>query len=167
MRLSKLNSFKAGMVGAGSMRFIAFNLFLAAFLVSIGAIFGVTFTRHQASAQTTTQTPQVLKMTESIHLTAAQGTISLGQLIKEQSSVVIPPKAIANFHFLVDPYNDALKFPTVVGFQPPGFQWAILPGQDKKFNVPQIPLLAPDALNFYLVQTPTICNFIIVMEFYP
>lgn len=159
----RLSTFKAGMAGAGSLRFIAFNLFLAAFLVCIGGIFGVIFTRDPASAQTA----PALKITESIRITSAQGTKSLGQLISEQSSVVIPPKAIASFHFLVDPFSNALIFPTVEGFQPPGFQWAVLPGQDKKFNIPQISLPAAQALNYYYVQTPGACNFIVVIEFYP
>ncbi len=159
----RLSTFKSGMAGAGSMRFIAFNLFLAALLVSIGAIFGVIFTRHQASAQTA----PALKITESIRLTSAQGVKSLGQLISEQSSIVIPPKAIASFHFMVDPFSNSLQFPGVEGYQPPGFSWAILPAQDKKFNIPEIPLLAQDALNFYFVQTSGSCNFIVVIEFYP
>jgi len=159
----RLSTFKSGIVGAGSMRFLAFNLFLAAFLVCIGAIIAVTFTRNQASAQST----PALIITESLRITSSQGTKSIGQLIDEQSSVVIPNKAIASFHFLIDPFSNALIFPRVEGFQPPGFQWAILPGQDKKFNIPQVPLPAAEALDYYLVQTQGTCNFIVVIEFYP
>lgn len=159
----RLSTFKSGMVGASSMRFIAFNLFLAALLVSLGAIFGVIFTRHQASAQIS----PALKITESIRLTSSQGVKSLGQLITEQSGIVIPPKAIASFHFMVDPFSNSLQFPNVQGFQPPGFSWAILPAQDKKFNIPQIPILAPEALNYYYLQSSGSTNFIVVIEFYP
>jgi hypothetical protein len=193
MKLSAFNSFlaffrkKAGMAGAGSMRIFALNLFLAAFLVSITAIFGVPW-RHQASAQSepvvdlftdstvsgalsSTQAIStgggVKLITQSIRLTAADGTKSVGQLIREQTTNVIPPQAISSFHFLVDPLNSSLIFPNVQGYQPPGFQWAILPGQDKKLNIPQIPLLAPDALNFYFLRTSGTCNFLLVIEFYP
>jgi hypothetical protein len=190
MKLSAFNSFlaffrkKAGMACAGSTRFFAFNLFLAALLLSMAAIFGVTWSR-QASAQaqgvvdvvtensallpqTSTQeiSPGGL-ITQSLRLTAAEGTKSIGQLIREQTTTVIPLKAIYSFHFLVDASNNSLIFPRVEGFQPPGFQWAILPGQDKKLNIPQYALLAPDALNYYYVRTTGTCNFILVIEFYP
>ena len=189
MRLSAFNSFlafsrkKAGMAGAGSMRILALNLFLAAFLVSIAAIFGVTW-RHQASAQTqgtvdiiteptallAQSSTQLISsgglITQSIRLTAAEGAKSIGQLIREQTTTVIPLKAISSFHFLVDGLSNSLIFPRVEGFQPLGFQWAILPGQDKKLDIPQIPLLAPDALNYYPVRTSGTCNFILVIEFY-
>jgi hypothetical protein len=190
MRLSAFNSFlafsrkKAGRAGAGSMRFLALNLFLAAFLVSIAAIFSVTWS-HQASAQTqevvdvineptaslALSSTQVISpgglITQSIRLTSTEGTKSIGQLIREQTTTVIPLKAISSFHFLVDPLNNSLIFPRVEGYQPLGFQWAILPGQDKKLDIPQIPLLAPQALDFYFVRTSGTCNFILVIEFYP
>ena len=195
MRLSAFNSFlafsrkKAGMAITGSTRILAFNLVLAAFLLSMVAIFGVTW-RQQASAQsqqtvdiidesTASQTQAVSSnqlitsgagvklITQSIRLTAAQGTKSIGQLIREQTTTTIPSQAISSFHFLVDPFNNSLIFPTVEGFQPPGFQWAILPGQDKKLDIPQIPLLAPQALDYYFVRTSGTCNFILVIEFYP
>jgi len=196
MKLSTFNSFlafsrkKAQMAITGSTRFFAFNLFLAAFLLSMAAIFGVTW-RYQASAQTegtvdiidestkssasggvstneTITTGAGVKLiTQSIRLTASQGTKSIGQLLREQTTTVIPNQALSSFHFLVDPFNSSLIFPTVEGFQPPGFQWAVLPGQDKKLNIPQIPLLAPQALDYYYVRTSGTCNFILVIEFYP
>jgi len=190
MKLSAFNSFlaffrkKAGMAGAGSTRFFAFNLFLAAFLLSMAAIFGVTWGR-QASAQTqgtvdiisestallTQSSTAVISsggcMTQSLRITATEGTKSIGQLIREQTTTAIPAKAISSFHFLVDALSNSLIFPRVEGFQPLGFQWAILPGQDKKLDIPQIPLLAPDALNYYFVRTSGACNFILVIEFYP
>lgn len=164
MRLSAPNSFKTVLAGAGSMRFLAFISFLAAFSASIGVIFGVTFTGHRASAQST----PVTVSSEAIHLTTADGTKSIAQLIREQSTgTPLPPKALASFHFLVDPFGNSLIFPRVEGFHPPGFQWAILPGQDKKFNVTQVPLPAMEALEFFFVQTNGECNFLVLMEFYP
>ena len=106
-------------------------------------------------------------MTQCLRITAAEGTKSIGQLLREQTTTVIPLKAISRFHFLVDGLSNSLIFPRVEGFQPLGFQWAILPGQDKKLDIPQIPLLAPDALNYYFVRTSGACNFILVIEFYP
>jgi hypothetical protein len=189
MKLSAFNSFlaffrkKAGMSGADSTRIFAFNLFLAAFLLSMAAIFGVTWSR-QASAQTqgvadvikentasqTLVSTQAISpggvMTQCLRITAAEGTKSIGQLLREQTTTVIPLKAISRFHFLVDGLSNSLIFPRVEGFQPLGFQWAILPGQDKKLDIPRIPLLAPDALNYYFVRTSGTSNFILVIEFY-
>jgi hypothetical protein len=187
MKLSAFNSFlaffikKAVMSGAGSTRFFAFNLFLAAFLLSMAAIFGVTWSR-QASAQTadiikentasqTLISTQAISpggvMTQCLRITAAEGTKSIGQLLREQTTTVIPLKAVSRFHFLVDGLSNSLIFPRVEGFQPLGFQWAILPGQDKKLDIPKIPLLAPDALNYYFVRTSGTSNFILVIEFHP
>jgi hypothetical protein len=105
--------------------------------------------------------------TEAIHLTLLDETKSLSKLISEQSvGSPLPEKPIAKLHFLVDPFNDALLFPTVKGFQPEGFQWGILPGQDKKFKTTKVKLNAIDALDFFLVKTTGVCNFLVVMEFY-
>ena len=193
MKLSAFNSFlafsrkKARMASAGSTSFFAFNLFLAAFLLSVAVIFGVTWSRR-ASAQTqapvdvvtekTALLPQSSALeispggciTQCLRITAAEGTKSIGQLIREQTTTVLPLKAISSFHFLVDASSNSLVFPRVEGFHPPGFQWAILPGQDKRLDIPQYPLLAEDALNFYYVRTTGTtgtCNFILVVEFYP
>jgi hypothetical protein len=190
MKLSAFNSFlaffrkKAGLACAGSTSFFAFNLFLAAFLLSMAAIFGVTWSR-QASAQTqdsvdvlTEKTASLAQssaleispggcITQCLRITAAEGTKSIGQLMREQTTTVIPLKAISSFHFLVDASNNSLIFPRVEGFHPPGFQWAILPGQDKKLDIPEYPLLAPQALDFYMVRTSGTSNFILVVEFYP
>jgi hypothetical protein len=190
MKLSAFNSFlaffrkKAGMACAGSTSFFAFNLFLTAFLLSMAAIFGVTWIR-QASAQTQSTVDVVTEntaslaqssaleispggcITQCLRITAAEGTKSIGQLIREQTTTVIPLKAISSFHFLVDASNNSLIFPRVEGFQPLGFQWAILPGQDKELDIPKYALLAPDALNYYYVRTTGTSNFILVIEFYP
>jgi hypothetical protein len=171
MKLSAFNSFlaffrkKAGMSGAGSTRFLAFNLFLVAFLLSMAVIFGVTW-RRQASAQTT---GGVKASTEAIHITTADGTKSIGQLIREQSTGTPLPtnQAIASMHFFVDPLNNSLMFTKVGPQNPPGFQWAMLPGQDKQFAVPKTLVLAPQALENYLVRTNGTCNFLLIMEFYP
>jgi hypothetical protein len=146
------------------MRNLAFSLFLAAFLVAIGVMVGVTFTGRKASAQS----PPVLISSEALHVTPAMGTISIGQLIRDQSTgTPLPDKSISSFHFLVDPFSFPLIFPRVEGFQPPGFQWAILPSQDKKYNVPQYPLPASQALDFYFVRSSGPCSFLLFMEFYP
>jgi len=172
MKLSAFNSFlaffrkKAGMASAGSTKFFAFNLlFLAALLLSMAAFFGVTW-RHQASAQTT---GGVKASTEAIHITAADGTKSIGQLIREQSTGTPLPtnQAISSMHFFVDPLNNSLIFSRVGPQNPTGFQWAMLPGQDKQFAVPQTLVLAPQALEQYLVRTTGTCNFLLIMEFYP
>jgi hypothetical protein len=106
-------------------------------------------------------------ISESIRITAKDGAKPIGQLIREQSSIEIPDQAISSFHFLVDPFSDALILPGVEGFQPSGFQYAILPGQDKQFKIPEIPIRAPEALNFFLVKSAQATNFIVVIEFYP
>lgn len=53
----------------------------------------------------------VALITESIHITAADGQKSLGQLIREQSNVVIPEQAISSLRFLVSPFAGDLIFP--------------------------------------------------------
>jgi hypothetical protein len=170
MKFSAFNSFlafsrkKAGMSGASSMRLLAFNLFLAAFLLSMAAIYSVTW-RQQASAQTT---GGATASTEAIHITAADGTKSIAQLIREQSTgTPTPNQAIASMHFYVDPLNNSLIFTKVGPQNPTGFQWAMLPGQDKQYAVPKTTVLAPQALEQYLVRTSGTCNFLLIMEFYP
>jgi hypothetical protein len=171
MKLSAFNSFlaffrkKAGMACAGSTRLLAFNLFLAALLLSMAAIFGVP-RRRQASAQTL---GGVKADTEAIHITAADGTKSIAQLIREQSTGTPLPtnQAIASMHFLVDPLNNALIFSKVGPQNPTGFQWAMLPGQDKEFAVPKTTVFAPQAFEQYLVRTNGTCNFLLITEFYP
>ena len=170
MKFSAFNSFlafsrkKAGMSGASSTRLLAFNLFLVAFLLSMAAIYGVTW-RQQASAQTT---GGVKAGTEAIHITAADGTKSIAQLIREQSTgTPTPNQAIASMHFYVDPLNNSLIFTKVGPQNPTGFQWAMLPGQDKQYAVPKTTVLAPQALEQYLVRTSGTCNFLLIMEFYP
>jgi len=105
-------------------------------------------------------------MTSAIHLTAEDGAKSIKQVIAEQNGEEIPEQPIKSFHFLVDPFNDALIFPRVEGFQPEGFQWGILPGQDKKFNIPKIDIPASEGLDFFLVQTTGVCNFLLITEFF-
>jgi hypothetical protein len=170
MKFSAFNSFlafsrkKAGMSGAGSTRLLAFNLFLVAFLLSMGAIYVVTG-RHPASAQTT---GGATASTEAIHITSTDGTKSIAQLIREQSTgTPTPNQAIASMHFFVDPLNNSLIFTKVGPQNPPGFQWSMLPGQDKQFGVPKTTVLGPQALENYLVRTNGTCNFLLIMEFYP
>jgi hypothetical protein len=111
----------------------------------------------------------VTGITEALRITKAEGTKSIGQLIRElpPDSGPIPDQAIKSFHFFIDPFNDALIFPAVPNFQPDAFQWGILPGQDKFFTIPKIALTAPEGLNFYLVKTNGTCNFLLILEFYP
>jgi hypothetical protein len=108
--------------------------------------------------------------TEAIHLTSADQGKSIGQLIREQDPAGwerLPDQAISGLHFFVDPFNDALILPRVEAFMPPGFQWGILPGQDKRLFVPENPLSARDGLDLFLVQTKGTCNFLLIVEFYP
>ena len=171
MKFSAFNSFlafsrkKAEMLGAGSTRILAFSLVLVAFLLYVAvANFGST-SRHQASAQTT---GGVKASTEAIHITAADGTKSIAQLIREQSvGTPTPSQAISKLHFFVDPLNNSLIFSRVGPQNPTGFQWAILPGQDKQFAVPKTTVLATQALEQYLVRTTGTCNFLLIIDFYP
>lgn len=108
--------------------------------------------------------------TEAIHLTKADGTKSIGQLIREQDPrgwEALPDQGISGLQFFVDPFNDALTLPRVEQFMPPGFQWGILPGQDKRLFVPENPLSAKDGLDLFLVKTDRVCNFLLIIEFYP
>jgi hypothetical protein len=171
MKLSAFNSFlassrkKAGMACASSKRLLAFNLFLAALLLSMAAIHGVPW-RHQASAQTT---GGIKADTQAIHITATDGTKSLAQLISLQNSGTPLPtnQCIARMHFYVDPLNNSLIFTKVGPQNPTGFQWSMLPGQDKEFEVPKTTVLAPQAMEQYLVRTNGTCNFLLITEFYP
>jgi hypothetical protein len=130
----------------------------------MAAIYSVTW-RQQASAQTT---GGATASTEAIHITAADGTKSIAQLIREQSTgTPTPNQAIASMHFYVDPLNNSLIFTKVGPQNPTGFQWAMLPGQDKQYAVPKTTVLAPQALEQYLVRTSGTCNFLLIMEFYP
>jgi hypothetical protein len=107
-------------------------------------------------------------VTEAFHITADDGIQSLAELILEKDTPsTLPDNPISKFHFFVDPFNDALIFPRVEAFQPEFFQWAILPGQDKKFKTTKIETLtAIEELDFFLVQTTGVCNFLVIMEFY-
>jgi hypothetical protein len=111
----------------------------------------------------------VLLITESLRLTQAEGIKSLGQLIREQSSIEIPDQAISMVRFSVDPFSDALILPSVPQVQPPDFQWGVLPGQDREIKVAEAPFNAPEALDFSLAKSagPKGCNFILTVEFYP
>ena len=151
-------------LSAFSKRLLAFNLFLAALLLAMAAIHGVPW-RHQASAQTT---GGVKAGTEALRITAAEGTKSIAQLIREQSTgTPTPNQAIAGMHFFVDPLNNSLIFTKVGPQNPTGFQWSMLPGQDKEFEVPKTTVLAPQAMEQYLVRTNGTCNFLLITEFYP
>lgn len=105
-------------------------------------------------------------ISESIHITKADGIKSLGQLIREQSGIQIPDQPLLKIHFIVDPFNNALIFPRN-DFQPEGFQWGILPGQDKTLLVPELPVSASQALDLSPAKTDGVCNFIVQFEFGP
>lgn len=147
-------------------RFEYTGLFLIAVVSSV-----VAFGWYRAETRAAHNRPKsVSGITEAIRITKADGAKSLTQLIRESppDSGPIPDQAIKSFHFLVSPFDDALIFPAVEGFQPPGFQWGILPGQDKRFTIPEIELRGADALDFFLVQTSgKVCNFLLIIEFYP
>ncbi len=108
--------------------------------------------------------------TEAIHLTSGDGIKSIGQLIREQDPrgwEALPDQGISGLQFFVDPFNDPLIFPRVEQFMPAGFQWGILPGQDKRLFIPRNPLSAREGLDLFLVQTKRTCNFLLIIEFYP
>jgi len=104
--------------------------------------------------------------TEAFHITKADGTKSIAQLIREQSTgSPTPDKVITSIHILVDAFNGGLVF---APGQPAGFQLGIAAGQDKKFNVTRISLKGIHALEFFPVKTDDrACNFLLILEFDP
>src|SRR5262245_19857513 len=97
--------------------------------------------------------PELIIISESITITRADGTKSLSQLIREQStSTPTPDLQIKSFHFIVDAQHDALILDRNEGAQPEGFQIAIAPETDLKFNISKIPLNAPEALELFPVR---------------
>lgn len=109
--------------------------------------------------------------TEAIHLTKADGVKSIGQMIREQDprgwDALPDNETISALTFFVDPFNDALILPRVEAFMPPGFQLGVLPGQDKRLFTPRNPLTPKQGLDLFLVQTRGVCNFLLIIEFYP
>lgn len=147
-----------------NIKSLTVNLLVAAAIISVPVIYG--FKTYTADAVEFNQNA-VKARTDAFHITAADGTKSIGQLLREQNAAPLPDQAISSFHFLVDPKNDALMFPRVEPFQPEGFQWGILPGDDKKISIPEIPLNAEQGLEFFLVKTDGTANFLLITEFYP
>lgn len=144
--------------------------FLCATLIIVGCSFGSGWVIAHIKASAHDRNGQsVLLITESLRLTQADGIKSLGQLIREQSSIEIPNQAISVVRFSVDPFSDALILPSVPQVQPPDFQWGVLPGQDREIKVAEAPFKAPEALDFSLAKSagPKGCNFILTVEFYP
>lgn len=149
-----------------SQGFLIFLLILTTFAFAYG--YGLINNSLKASGHDRKRS--INGATEAIHLTKADGAKSIGQLIREQDPrgwEALPDQGISGLQFFVDPFNDALTLPRVEQFMPPGFQWGILPGQDKRLFVPENPLSARDGLDLFLVQTDSVCNFLLIIEFYP
>lgn len=120
---------------------------------------------HRGGDKETSETPI---STEAFHITKADGVKSIAQLIREQSKgAPTPDLSISAIHFYVDPFNGDLIFPRVEDFQPEGFGWGVLAGQDKRILTTKVALRGIQALEFFPVKTDTVCNFLIVLEFYP
>lgn len=106
--------------------------------------------------------------TEAFHITKADGTLSIAELIRRQSTGSPTPNlSLAAFSIYVDAGAGDLVLARVEGFQPPGFQLTIKAGDDKRVLTTKIALKAPQALEFFPVKTDSTCNFLIVFEFYP
>jgi len=146
--------------------------FLATVLIAVVIVFGYGWLMpsKDATAHDRNKPRSINGATEAIHLTSADGTKSIGQLIREQDPRgwdALPNQGISALHFFVDPFNDPLILPRVEQFMPPGFQLGILPGQDKRFFTPENPLSAKEGLDLSLVKTKSVCNFLLIIEFYP
>lgn len=109
---------------------------------------------------------ELVAISESIHITKADGVKPLSQLIREQSDISIPDQPISKFHFVVDSLHGTLIFPRN-DFQPEGFEMSIAAGDDKEFKIPRLQVNGAQALDFFLVKTDKVCNFVVYIEFYP
>lgn len=126
------------------------------------AIFGSASAQIAASS-----TPTPLISSEAFHITSADGEKSIAQLIREQSvGTPTPNRPIKSFHFIVDSMNDALILARNPAAHPAGFQLAVAPGDEIKFDVSKLPINAPEALEQFPVRTDGICNFLMFIELY-
>lgn len=107
--------------------------------------------------------------TEAFHITRRDGVKSIAQLIREQSTgSPTPALSIKAFSVYVDAHAGDLTLANVQGFQPPGFELSIKAGDDKRVLTTRVAALKGiQALEFFPVKTDSVCNFLIVFEFYP
>lgn len=141
------------------IRGVFFVLLALGVFVTIGAI------RNSARGDGA-EHRSVEPISESIHITAADGVKSLARLIREQSAITIPDRPVALTQFTIDAGHGPLIFPQN-DFQPQGFEFAIRAGDDKALKFPRFPINAPEALDAFLVKTESVSNFILYVEFYP
>jgi hypothetical protein len=140
-------------------------------LILLGcAGFAVYYLVNGDTAASTSQanSAEPIISSEAFHITKRDGTKSIAQLIREQSTgTPTPDLPLKSFHFIVDGDHDALILERTPGAQPEGFQIAIRPGTDLKFTVSKLPLNAPEALELFPLRTKGVTNVLILMEFYP
>ena|SRR5262245_48863301 len=108
--------------------------------------------------------------TQALHVTNADGTTTIGELIRRQNhgSPLPTDLRIKTITFHVDPLHDPLIFPAVEGFQDPAFQWAVNPGASKTLRVTFVAALTPmQAFDLYPVRTDGVANFLMVTDFWP
>ena len=144
------------------MRLSVFNSFLA---TVIAVIFGFACTENQASAENREPAPNVIQV--AIHLTAADGVITIGELIERGGAhPPFPPLPIASLHFLVRAGGSPLELPGIPGFHPPGYKLTIPSGSEVKFRTTHVPLTAQDAFNFFPVRTDGTTDAFLIAELY-
>ena len=146
------------------MKTLRTTLLALLFGVAAFAIFDLV---DNATAASAPPPPGAIISSEAFHITRADGTKSLGRLIREQSTgTPTPDLPIKSFHFIVDAQGDDLILDRVEGAQPEGFQMAIAAGSDLKFNIPRLPLNAPEALDQFPVRTDGVTNVLMFIELY-
>jgi hypothetical protein len=103
--------------------------------------------------------------TEALHITKADGTKSLRQLIEEQSlGTPFGDRPLSNIHFIVDSANSGLTF-TQIGNTPPGFTLTLNPGQSKMWDVPITSTPVMETLESYKVRSAgAVTNVLIIVE---
>jgi hypothetical protein len=105
------------------------------------------------------QPPPLRIGTEALHITDADGTKSLRQLIEEQSlGTPFGDRPLSSIQFVVDSAGGPLTFTE-------GFELTIDPGQSKKFEIPVTSKPAMDTLEDYKVRSDgPATNVLIIVE---
>ncbi len=144
------------------------------FVISLSGVGPRLLMPGRSSGVAAPRRDQVNGATEAIRLTRAEGVKSIGRLIREQDprgwEALPDDKTISSLHFFVDPFHADLIMPRVEQFMPPGFEFAIMAGQDKRFFIPRNPLTPKQGLDLFLVGASRVsdaCNFLLIIEFYP
>jgi hypothetical protein len=173
MKLSMFNSFlaffrkKAGLEGAGSRGFLAFNLFLAICLVSASIVFAVNFTRRQVSAYGPIANEGTDIITAPVRFTRSQSPISLYQLLMMNGQItqLDAAKRVASIRVLVEAGSNHLIFTKLGMPQPPGHTFDVCYEEDRIIDLPEQNIPAQEILNQYLVYSEDFCNALIVIKF--